>query len=370
MRVSRFFVIIFFAISINLLGCKKDDIADTIPYHKSTTLFILEANNSLRQEALQTINEIELGYHNSEENIVLVYVKSESSRSVLLRIRNDNDLSLINSDTIEVFYNEQSTAELIGRVAQKSQLLFPADSYALILWSHSTSWYPAKTSITTKSFGDDNGIDMDITDLAAHLPKNYKYIIFDSCNMASVEVLYEFKDNCSYILASPSEVIAPGFPYRNAMNYIVEGNLERIATQYFEYYYSFIGPMQSATVSLIDSKELNKLARALADILLTKEQSIFNNEDVQRMDFTLDFPVTTYDFGSYLKNNFNIQEYNVMRRQLEKVVLFKRNTPYFFGQEIKEFSGLTCYIPEKDVLINSRYKKLKWVIDSTVYKFI
>jgi|GEM_PF-5823282 len=52
---------------------------------------------------------------------------------------------------------------------------------------------------------------------------------------------------------------------------------------------------------------------------------------------------------------------------LKKAVLLKRNTPYFFGNKIDEFSGVTCYIPilgQDD--INGYYSKLNWAIDSGI----
>jgi len=82
------------------------------------------------------------------------------------------------------------------------------------------------------------------------------------------------------------------------------------------------------------------------------------------MDFTPDFPIATFDFGSYLKRNFNEEHHRALSNQLEKAVLLKRNTPYFFGNKIDEFSGVTCYIPifgQED--INGYYSKLDWAIE-------
>ena len=54
---------------------------------------------------------------------------------------------------------------------------------------------------------------MEITELAAALPHNYEFILFDCCLMGGIEVAYEFKDKCEYMLFSPTEILADGFPY-------------------------------------------------------------------------------------------------------------------------------------------------------------
>lgn len=371
--MSRNILLIIYILSTIcfLSSCKKDfipSIEDKV--YKTNTLFILEANNNLRKEAIETINEIELGYTPDEENIVLVYVKTNSKQSILLKISNDKDLNTIKSDTIKIYQNTLTTAKTIGEISLHCQQLFPAKSYGLILWSHSTSWFPENGNLKTKSFGDDNGIDIDIQDLAHELPKNYNYIIFDSCNMASIEVLYEFKNNCNYILSSPSEVISLGFPYRNIMKDIINSNLNEVATKYFEYYYNFIGPMQSATVSLVETKSLEALAKIYSEIISNKTKEIFNSNGVQRMDFTPNFPVETYDFGSFIAINFNESERTKMTKQINNTVVFKRHTPYFNGQPIAYFSGITCYIPNGNTEINTYYKKLKWTIDSKTFHFL
>jgi len=351
-------------------SCKKDDpIENERVKLKRNVLIVLEANNSLRGEAIRTVNDIEYGYDKNQDSEIYVLLKSQPSESVLLRIQPDKDLREINSDTVRIIKNVHSSADLIGEVAFLVQQLSPAESYGIILWSHGTSWYPSADWFpNTKAFGDDNGKNIDIIDLARAIPRNYEYIFFDACNMASLEVIYQFKDNCTFFLASPSEVISTGFPYRLVTDDLVNGDLQSVAINYFEYYYGFMGLMQSATVSIIKTQELDLLAKAFTNVLSGGlYNTVFQRDGVQRMDFTSDFPVATFDFGSYLKRNFNGEHHTALANQLEKAVLLKRNTPYFFGNKIDEFSGVTCYIPifGQDN-INSYYSRLDWTIDSGV----
>jgi len=370
---------IFFSTACVLLisvfySCKKDNpVGNEGVIFKKNVLIVLEANNSLKREAIRAINDIEYGYSKEQEGVIYVLLKSQPNESVLIKIRSDKDLDASNSDTVRVIKNVLSNADLIGEVAFLVQKLAPAQSYGIILWSHGTSWYPGtEWTPNTKAFGDDNGKNIDISALARAIPKNYEYIFFDACNMASLEVIYQFKDNCRFFVASPSEVISTGFPYRLITDDLVEGNLNVVAIKYFEYYYGFMGLMQSATVSVIKTQELGLLANIFAEILnQTAYDTILERDEVQRMDFTPDFPIATFDFGSYLKHNFNAIDCAALVDQLEKVVILKRNTPYFFGNKITEFSGITCYVPilgQDD--INGYYSKLNWAIDSDISSFL
>jgi hypothetical protein len=67
-------------------------------------LVYMEANNDLRYEALNSINRMELGAKNLNGTL-LVYIKTSSVRSYLLKIKYDEDDNRIVSDTVKVFEN-------------------------------------------------------------------------------------------------------------------------------------------------------------------------------------------------------------------------------------------------------------------------
>ena len=57
---------------------------------------------------------------------------------------------------------------------------------------------------------------MDISELAAAIDGSgvrFDYLLFDACFMSSVEALYDLRRAADYIVASPCEVMAHGFPY-------------------------------------------------------------------------------------------------------------------------------------------------------------
>lgn len=349
----------------SLSACKKTGSALESDRAKNLVLIYMEANNNLEQEALDCINSMEQGALDIN-GILLVYVKTSSSHSYLLRIKHDMDEYRIMSDTIKTFStSDYSNPKFLANVIKIAQNEYPSGSFGLVLWSHATSWAPPSISLPkTEAFGYDRGREMDIFELRDALPNNLNFLIFDACNMSSLEVLFEFKDKAKYIIASPSETMAESFPYRDITPFLFNGleGLKKVAEGYISHYSSFIGLKQSATVTLIKTDELNALANEMKLLIEQEKKSgdIFSAIGVQRLDFTNDFPVPSYDFGDFINKNFIPEKTDKLALQLNKSIIYKAKTPYFLNKPIAGFSGLTCYIPTTNGLYLEYYKKFTW----------
>ena len=70
-----------------------------------------------------------------------------------------------------------------------------------------------------RSFGQDGKNNfMEINDLASALSKyHFDFILFDACYMSCAEVAYAFRECADYIIGSPTEILANGFPYQSIM---------------------------------------------------------------------------------------------------------------------------------------------------------
>jgi len=349
------------------ISCKKNSyISEVNPKANSKMVLVyMEANNNLKSDAMACINAMENGFVDID-GVLLVYIKSTNGKSYLLKIKHDLYNKTIISDTVKVFENEDlSNPIFLKSVIEYSQMKYPADSYGLILWSHATSWAPPKLSkANVESFGSDRGKEMDIIELKNALPDNFDFIIFDACSMASLEVVYEFKDKAKYIIASPSETIAESFPYQKITPFLFgnSDNLKRVAIEYFNHYNAYKGDMQSGTISLVKTSELKPLADKLSFLIQNykKNGEYFISKDVQRMDFSDDFPVAAYDFGDFLRKNFDSSLLMDIQSQLDNTILYKSSTSHFLGKPIINFSGVTCYIPLEGDENLSYYKRLSW----------
>lgn len=346
---------------IGLQGCKKPNITASKPIINKMVLVYVAANNNLKLDALRSINLMEQGAKLINGNL-LVFVKTTSNSSYLLKIKYDNSDKII-SDTIKSYTNRNtSDPAFLKEVIADSRQLSPALSYGLVMWSHATSWTPP-SNIKTKSFGSDNNQEMDIIDFKNAIPSDFEYIMFDACSMGSAEVIYELKDKARYILSSPSEVLSTSFPY-DKITPLLFGNsedLKMICKKFIEYYENLSGLYASATVSLVDTKELDALVtetKKLLDNVKTKPD--FNITQIQRMDFEIDARVPAYDFLSFLEQNFTSNQLNSIRAQLNKAVMYTEHTNFFFSTPINTFSGLSVYLPRKNDSFAQYYSNLSW----------
>lgn len=341
-------------------GCKKRDTMVTNKTVNRAVLVYMAANNDLRTDAINCINRMEAGV--SGNNNLLVFIKTTSEASYILKIKHDNTDEIV-SDTI-MYYGGENTSDpqFLSKVIMDARKLAPAESYGLVLWSHASSWAPP-TGIRTKSFGEDRGSDMDIIAMKDALPTDLSYLIFDACSMGSVESVYELRNNAAYIIASPTEVLSSSYPYEQIIQNLFgdENDLKVVAQKFMDYYKGQKGDYASATVSLIKTEGLMLLAQ-YAKGLLDNEMpgENFNSTQVQRLDFDSKTRVPAYDLADFLRHNYSEESCHIILEQLNKVVLFKDHTTSFLGGSIMTFCGLSVYLPEKNDSFKSYYSRLEW----------
>ncbi|MEO6524475.1 MAG: clostripain-related cysteine peptidase [Mucilaginibacter sp.] len=328
-------------------------------------LVYIAGNNNLQYDAINSINKLEMGLNNANATL-LVFVKTTSAHSYLLKIKHDNTDKII-SDTIKTYGSRNSSdPDFLKEIINDSRSLSPAKSYGLVLWSHATSWAPSELKVN--AFGNDNGKEMDIKDLRNAIPSDFAYIMFDACYMGALEVVYELKGKTKYILASPSEVLSTSFPYELITPYLFGGqeDLKIIAQKYFEYYQSKSGYNASATIALIDTEQLEQLALYTSSLLSSNQiiNKNFNISLIQRMDFDASSQIKAYDFLSFLKENFKPEQYSNITDQLNKVILYSNHTNKFLNNPINDFCGLSIYLPIKNDPFITFYSTLNWYSSS------
>ena len=116
----------------------------------------------------------------------------------------------VKADTLFT-YEEQNplSKKVMSDIIKQTVSLFPADTYGFVFLSHSTAWLPASTP-AMRSIGDYRGTQMDVPVFAEVISSSFpfplEYILFDSCNMQSIEVAYELRDGANYIIVCPCEI--------------------------------------------------------------------------------------------------------------------------------------------------------------------
>ncbi|WP_337788294.1 clostripain-related cysteine peptidase [Phocaeicola plebeius] len=177
------------------------------------------------------------------------------------------------------------------------QTVAPSDSYGLILGSHASGWMKG-TSVPTKAFGDDDGYNIDIPDLADVLKNSFSekldFVLFDACMMGTAEVGYELRETTSYCIASVMETPVYGFPYDQILPYLYSENVD-----YSAVCHEFISFNKTkdvwGTCAVMDCSQMENLASAIKEKLSEWEDALssVSMRNVQQ------YGVNSYKYFSY-----------------------------------------------------------------------
>ena len=376
-----------------LPSCAMMDMAeDNMDIHADRTVLVyMAADNNLASFARRNIEAMKQGdipyyFDSGSGNVLLVYADISGEKPRLMRLSKDR-FGAVNTEILMEYEDQNSCSDSVMReVLTYAASLFPSDDNGLVLWSHGTGWLPegyysnpystsADGSVVpqnlpadpyagyVKSFGADDGREMDITALESALPIHYSYILMDACLMGGIEVAYELKNKCDYFVGSAAEVLANGFPYDLITGYLFRGltGLKLVCEEYYNYYGT-----AGATVSIVDTRKLNALAESCLDIFLTNRRAIAGLDMDSLQGYFRNDRHWFYDLDDFVGRIATKDQYDVFSTALEDAVVYRRATDEFvldgFVQyPIEKFSGLSTYVPnpENDVL-DRYYKGLAW----------
>ena len=363
----------FLMIALLLLcACEKEEEPQVPLVAGRTVLDYFAADNNLSGSVEGDIAAMEEGLlHTDMHNgNLLVYVDKKGQSPQLLRLVQEGDS--IRRELIEEYAidHASATAERLHQVLRQVTDSYPSDRYGLVLWSHGTAWLPFDYKNYLRSFGTDTGNHfMSVNDLTAALSDyHFDFLLFDACYMASLEVAYALRHCTDYLIASPTEVLADGFPYQLFMQdlFTPEANVVDIATQFYTYYQSSYG-----TVSVTKTAELADLATACRAIFQGKSEEEFfavPEQELQIMEYLTGNVHALYDCADYVRQLATDAQYEEFQSCLDRAVIYKATTPksayaYAYGTylPINRFSGLSIYVPQAELAeLNSWYQQLEW----------
>ena len=400
-KLSGLFLLLFFFI---VSSCSKDDIEeiDVIEKEVSHTVIVyILGNNNLHNAALENINEMEtIWREHYKGNLVVVFEpKSRTKEFYMMKIEEDYNPLIIESPVVKEYYDmDAMDPEDMKSVLSDVVSLYPSDRYSLILWSHGTGWlppyvYPKSFEITSlpeeniystdvvqevspndispRAFGESDYLIMDIHDLCDAIPSNvFDNIFFDACFMGSIEVLYEMRDKADYFIASPTEILSYGFPYHSVIPIMFSDTIDltAIGESYMNFYKSLDGELQSATIGVIASLQLEGLAQQTKSLIQNTRQDI-KQADFSNVQYYDGFQHKIYydlkDAMSAITPDINLfSKYNL---QFEKAITYSGHTDYFMSEfKINRCSGISCFLPidEYNKPLNNYYKSFSWYKDS------
>ena len=398
--------------------------SDTENQIEHTLIVYVPANSSLvnyqNSDILEIINSVDNNFSN-KARIVIYYDRYEnedkSDSTTLFLLKKNNIPASKSIDRLEIIkqYTEQDAMDpiVMQNVLNDIKELVPSRSYGIVISGHGTGWFPVSTgdagtntdilhqrslinqssiyeehhfekqpnAIPTRWLGTDNYLRyneqknsyeqtynatyMSAQELAQGLsPIKFDYIIFDACFMSSIEMLYELRNNADYIMASPTEILADGFPYQTIINGVFNKgmSLHQIAEEFINYYRSENAVVNSASIAIINCTEIQNLAEKVRQIYLNGTNDIIV-DNIQALDGIRSNHVF-FDMNCYMKalctNEALYEEY---LQQFNKTVIFNDNTDYIYSQygeipvlgERMELCGVSAYIPREELPVTKNY---------------
>lgn len=191
---------------------------------------------------------------------------------------------------------------VMEEVFKDMQKVAPSDSYGLILGSHASGWMKGN-SVQSKAFGDDDGYNIDIPDLADVLKNSFSekldFVLFDACMMGTAEVGYELRETTSYCIASVMETPVYGFPYDQILPYLYSENVDYSAVCHEFVSFNKTNNLWGTCV-VMDCSQMENLASAVK-AKLSEWQDALSSVSMQN--------VQQYGVGSYRYFSYDVLDF-------------------------------------------------------------
>ncbi len=395
--MKRHLIYILLTFAALVTSCSKDDTPRPKPAPKvEQTILLYMPGRSLMGDYRKNINGIcdAVATEQPDGTRIMVCWQPESQlKATLCEIVYNRKTRKAELQTVEEIAEfMHSEAADIGQMMRRAAEYAPAERYGLIVGSHGKAWVPAaagdilnRSAVTplsatqsddlwtplphalpTRSFGD-SGHEIDIEEFAgaiAALPHRYDYIIFDACFMANIETLHELRTAADYIISSPCEIMAAGFPYSRFMRHLFESGAElekalaEVCREFHNFYendYQEADTQQSGCISLCVTGRLDALTDVISRITASPSQA-YDPDELQSYEGLYNH--IFYDLGDWIHTAY---AENGLLEEFHKALDYafppaaRLNTAAFFSGynnsmnpiEQGAYSGVTTSMPSK-----------------------
>lgn len=342
------------------------------------------------------------GLNNSR---VLVFLSDKYNHSTLYDLQYNATTKSVDRVPLKEYEGASyASAEGIADIMNEVKTQASALNYALIVgvhgcgWTYASDWsrypYYARPSVTRPRDNNFSGIQfgpdpnapltrffgsvslaenaMDISTLAEGIRESglkMQYILFDACYMSNIETAYELKDVTNYMIASGSEIMAAGLPYRSMWSYLNSPtpNYSGIVSTSVNFYKNN-SSAPFCNLAAIDCRQVEKLASVMKDINAEYQLSASVSLDsIQHLDGFR--PNLFYDLETYVDSlrpsGYLLDQF---KSQLKLTIKASDHTDEAYtciyssdSFKIKNYCGITISDPSQhSVAIKGREKTGWW----------
>ena len=400
------------SLAMTFTGCSEEAF-DTDSVNKQTMLVFYpwtgdKSSTGLLGDLQNNIDSIcdgiidRKGLNNSR---VLVFLSDKYNHSTLYDLQYNATTKSVDRVPLKEYEGASyASAEGIADILNEVKTKASALNYALIVGAHGCGWtyasdwskYPdyARPSVTRPRDNNFSGIQfgpdpnapltrffgsvslaenaMEISTLAEGIRESglkMQYILFDACYMSNIETAYELKDVTNYMIASGSEIMAAGLPYRSMWSYLNSStpNYSGIVSTSVNFYKNN-SSAPFCNLAAIDCRQVEKLAGVMKDINAENQLlASVSLDSIQHLDgfrpnlfYDLETYVDSLHPSGYLLDQF--------KNQLKLTIKASDHTEEAYtciyssdSFKIKNYCGITISDPSQhSVAIKGREKTGWW----------
>ena len=411
--IKKLFTLFICTISLAMTftGCSEEAF-DTDSVNKQTILVFYPWTGSQSstgllgylQNNIDSISDGIIDRKGLNNSRVLVFLSDKYNHSTLYDLQYNATTKSVDRVPLKEYEGASyASAEGIADIMNEVKTQASALNYALIVgvhgcgWTYASDWsrypYYARPSVTRPRDNNFSGIQfgpdpnapltrffgsvslaenaMDISTLAEGIREsglNMQYILFDACYMSNIETAYELKDVTNYMIASGSEIMAAGLPYRSMWSYLNSAtpNYSSIVSTSVNFYKNSSAPF--CNLAAIDCRQVEKLASVMKEINAQYQLSASVSLDsIQHLDgfrpnlfYDLETYVDSLHPSGYLLDQF--------KSQLKLTIKASDHTDEAYtciyssdSFKIKNYCGITISDPSQhSVAIKGREKTGWW----------
>ena len=400
------------SLAMTFTGCSEEAF-DTDSVNKQTILVFYpwtgsKSNTGLLGYLQNNIDSIcdgiidRKGLNNSR---VLVFLSDKYNHSTLYDLQYNATTKSVDRVPLKEYEGTSyASAEGFADILNEVKTQADALNYALIVgvhgcgWTYASDWsrypYYARPSVTRPRDNNFSGIQfgpdpnapltrffgsvslaenaMDISTLAEGIRESglkMQYILFDACYMSNIETAYELKDVTNYMIASGSEIMAAGLPYRSMWSYLNSAtpNYSSIVSTSVNFYKNN-SSAPFCNLAAIDCRQVEKLASVMKEINAQYQLSASVSLDsIQHLDGFR--PHLFYDLETYVDSlrpsGYLLDQF---KNQLKLTIKASDHTEEAYtciyssdSFKIKNYCGITISDPSQhSVAIKGREKTGWW----------
>ncbi|MBI9032631.1 T9SS type A sorting domain-containing protein [bacterium] len=200
-----------------------------------TILIYMAADNGLHEYALADLAEMELSLFSQEANII-VQMDGDSNSDLpgtyRYKISPNPEAGIQSTVLANLGEMDSGSYQTLKSFVEWGFDRYKSDRRALIIWSHGNGW--SKQELCGKGIAPDNSsenfISMSEHQMQVALSNvELDILIYDACNMQTIENLVELKGRADYVIGSEATVPSTGLPYAQIFDYWSEAtNLDSL----------------------------------------------------------------------------------------------------------------------------------------------